>query len=126
LVLALVIGTFVWKGGLGFFATSREVTWRLAVPYADVRKVSLEVWREEALLRKEERIVPQGLADELTQEIVMRRGTHRGIAKVWLATDAAPPRVFESRFDPKADSFVVLEMKNGDAQPPGSTENDGG
>lgn len=108
LVIALLAGAFVWKGAFGFFATSRDVTWRLAVPYADVRRVELQVWRDEALLRREERSFPNGVSEELRQAVVLRGGPHRAIALVWLK-DAGEPRVFRRDFDPGASEALVLE-----------------
>lgn len=118
LVLAIVIGTVVWKGSFGFFATSREVTWRLEVPYAEVRRVVLEVSSEGAVLRREERFTPQGLTAELKQELVVRRGPHLAVASVWLA-GAQQPLVFETTFDPGDASSLVLEFRHG--QPPVGT-----
>jgi hypothetical protein len=108
LVLAILLGTVVWKGGFGFFATSRDVTWRLAVPYGEVRKVVLEVWNDEGLVRREERVTPNGLAAELTQEIVLHRGPHRASAQIWLG-NAQEARVFQKAFDPGDASALVLE-----------------
>ncbi|MBE2248792.1 MAG: hypothetical protein IAE78_04520 [Myxococcus sp.] len=107
LVIALVVGTVVWKGGFGFFATSRQVTWRLDVPYGEVRKVELQVWREASLLRREERLFPTGASEELKQEVVMRHGPHRALARVWLR-DATEPRVFSQEFDPGAHDTLVV------------------
>ncbi|MDX2009038.1 MAG: hypothetical protein SFW67_02550 [Myxococcaceae bacterium] len=116
LVLALVIGAIVWRGGFGFFATTREVTWRLQIPYGEVRRVSLEIWDEAQLLRREERATPSGLSAELRQEVVLRRGTHRALARIWLQ-DAVEPRVFGATFDPGEADALVLEPT---AQPGGA------
>lgn len=109
LVVALLAGAFVWKGGFGFFATSRAVTFRLAVPYADVRKLELEVWREDVLLRRVEQVFPSGISSELTSDVVMRKGVHRGIAKVWLK-GVVEPRVFVKPFDPLAQESLALDL----------------
>ncbi len=108
LLIALGVGLLVWKGGFGVFATEREVTWRLAVPYADIRKVELQVWRDDALLRREERQYAAGVSEELRQSIVMRRGEHQAIALVWLGS-ASQPKVFRKQFDPAAADALVLE-----------------
>lgn len=108
LVIALIVGTIVWKGGFGFFATSRDVTWRINVPYGDVRRVELQVWRDETLLRREERSFPSGVSEELKQQIVLRSGPHRAIAMVWLK-EAADPRVFQKAFDPGGAESLVIE-----------------
>lgn len=108
LVIALVAGTVVWKGAFGLFATSRDVTWRLAVPYADVRKVELQVWRDEALLRREERLFTRGVSEELHQQVVMRRGPHKAVAVVWLS-GAPEPRTLRRQFDPEDHESLVIE-----------------
>jgi hypothetical protein len=108
LVIAVIVGTFVWKGGFGFFATTREVTWRLNVPYGDVRRVELQIWREEQLLRREERMFPTGVSEELRQEVVLRKGPHRALAQVWLS-GARDPRRFSRNFDPDTAESLVLE-----------------
>ncbi len=109
LVIALLAGAFVWKGGFGYFATSRAVTFRLAVPYADVRRVELEVWRDDVLLRRVEQVFPSGISSELTSDVVMRSGAHRGIAKVWLK-DLGDPRVFVKPFDPATQASLALDL----------------
>jgi hypothetical protein len=116
LLLVIVVGTIVWKGGFGFFATTRTVTWRLEVPYADVRRLVLELRSGEALLRREERQTPAGLSAELVQEVALRRGPHRAIARIWLK-DASEPRVFQGDFDPGDADALVVEPR---AQPPGA------
>ncbi|MCU0700530.1 MAG: hypothetical protein MUC96_28810 [Myxococcaceae bacterium] len=118
LILALVIGTIVWRGGFGFFATTREVTWRLEIPYGEVRKVSLEIWNEGQLVRREERSTPTGLSSELRQEVVLRRGQHRARARVWLG-GAAEPREFGTVFDPGEASALVLELASQPGGGPG-------
>lgn len=109
LVIALLAGAFVWKGGFGYFATSREITWRIAVPYGEVRKIDLQVSRDEVVLRRVEANFPNGIATELKCDVVMRRGPHRGLAKVWLK-DAAEPRVFVQDFDPNAEEALALQL----------------
>lgn len=107
LVLALLVGTFVWRGGFGFFATERQVTWRLPVAYADVRRVELQVWRGEAVLRRLTQEFPTGISAELTQAVVMRQGEHRAIALVW-NRGVETPVVFAQDFDPGGAEAVVL------------------
>ncbi|MCA3014258.1 MAG: hypothetical protein INH41_17895 [Myxococcaceae bacterium] len=116
LVLALVIGGVVWRGGFGFFATTREVIWRLPVPYGDVRRVTLELWSDAALLRREERMTPSGLTAELRQDVVLQRGSHRAVARVWLG-DAGEPVVFSQGFDPGEADALVLEPTQQGAVP---------
>lgn len=109
LIIALIAGAVVWKGGLGYFATARDVTWRVALPYGDIRKVELQIWRDDVLLRREERSFPTGIASELRQDVVMRTGPHRALAKVWMK-DAVDPRVFERRFDPGAEPALAIDL----------------
>lgn len=107
LILALLIGTFVWKGAFGLFATTRTVTWRFQVPYGDVRRVDLQVWRETALLRRVTLEFPRGADRELSHEAVMRAGQHRGVASLWLA-GSPEPQTYALDFEVGSDDVVVL------------------
>ena len=42
---------------------------------SDVRRVELQVWRDETLLRREERSFPSGVSEELKQQIVQAYAT---------------------------------------------------
>jgi len=107
--VSLAVAFIVWRGGFGFLASERTLTWRLPVAYGDVRKLELQVWRDEALLGRRELSTPQGLVGEPELTLAMTRGEHRGVASVWLG-DAGAPVSFQKAFDPGAEAVLVIEL----------------
>ncbi len=113
LVMAAVLGggLLLWRTGLfGVFPTDRTLVWRLPVSYGEVRKLELQVWGEEELLKREEFTYEAGIVGEPAFKVPLAAGPHRAIATVWLK-DAASGLGFQREFDPKADETIVIEMK---------------
>ena len=111
LAAVLLIGLFVWRSGLfGLLPTDRTVVWRLPVSYGEVRKLELQVWDAEELLKREEFTSPSGLVGEPSLKVPLSAGGHRAIANVWLK-DASAPIGFQREFDPGTDETIVVEMK---------------
>ena len=111
LAAVLLIGLFVWRSGLfGLLPTDRTVVWRLPVSYGEVRKLELQVWDAEELLKREEFASPSGLVGEPSLKVPLSAGGHRAIANVWLK-DASAPIGFQREFDPGTDETIVVEMK---------------
>lgn len=113
LVMGAVLGgaLLFWRTGLfGVLPTDRTLVWRLPVSYGEVRKLELQVWSEEELLKREEQTYAAGLVGEPALKVPLASGPHRAIAKVWLM-GATSPLGFQKDFDPVADETVVIEMK---------------
>jgi hypothetical protein len=108
-LVILGLGFVLWRSGFGFLASERSLTWRLPVPYGDVRKLELQVWSGDELLGREETATPVGLAHEPELKLALLRGEHRAVASVWLV-DAGPPAIFQTTFDPGANSSVVIDL----------------
>jgi hypothetical protein len=113
LVMGAVLGgaLLCWRTGLfGVFPVDRTLVWRLPVSYGEVRKLELQVWDQEELIKVESRAFEAGLVGEPQLKVPLSKGAHRAIATVWLssATDA---RGFQKDFDPGSDETVVIEMK---------------
>ncbi|MEW5737301.1 MAG: hypothetical protein AB1938_00155 [Myxococcota bacterium] len=109
-LIMLGLGFVLWRSGFGFFASERTLTWRLPVPYGDVRRLELQVWSGEELLGRQEASHPAGLGREPELKLALERGDHRAVASVWLL-DAGTPESFQTTFDPGADSAVVIDLK---------------
>lgn len=107
-LLMLAVGFVLWRGGFGWLATERTLTWRLPVPYAEVRRLELQVWDGDTLVQRQELATPAGLTAEPETKLPMTRGAHRAVASVWLG-DAKAPVSFQKDFDPGAEASVVLE-----------------
>lgn len=105
----LAAALIVWRGGFGFLASERTLTWRLPVPYADVRQLELQVWSGDALLGSSLRSTPGGLVVEPELKLALKRGEHRAVASVWLG-DAGTPLNFQKQFDPGAEAALVIEV----------------
>lgn len=109
-LIVLGLGFVLWRGGFGFLAIERTITWRLPVSYGEVRRLELQVWRGDALLGRQDVSTPGGLSTEPTLKLPLERGMHRALASAWLS-DAGTPVTFQQDFDPGADTAVVLELK---------------
>jgi hypothetical protein len=107
-LLMLAVGLVLWRGGFGWLATERTLTWRLPVPYAEVRRLELQVWDGEVLVQRQELSTPAGLTAEPETKLPMTRGAHRAVASAWLR-GGNPPVSFQKDFDPGAEASVVLE-----------------
>lgn len=115
LLIVLGGGLLLWKtGAFGFFPTERTLIWRLPVSYGDVRRLELQVWEGDALVKREEQTYAAGLTFEPTFKVPLASGTHRAIATVGLASEPAA-RGFQLEFNPGSDESIVLELKSSSA-----------
>ena len=111
MALMLGVGLLIWRSGMfGFLPTDRTLVWRFPVPYGEVRKLELQVWDAEELLKREEFASPGGLVGEPSFKVPLSAGVHRAIANVWLR-DASAPIGFQREFDPGTQEAIVVEMK---------------
>jgi hypothetical protein len=104
----LAIGVLLWRGGFGFLAIDRTVTWRFPLPSADVRRFELQVWEGDGLIKRQEQATPGGLTSEPTSKISLTRGQHHAVATVWLAD--AGQRTFQREFDPAMTEDVLISF----------------
>ena len=82
--IALIgVGLFFWKGGLGSFATDRELIWRVPGPYSTVRKVEVQIYDGDELLKREEWMLPGGLTVDPTDKVRLKEGTYVTHLLVW-------------------------------------------
>lgn len=100
-----------WRTGMfGVFPTDRTLIWRFPVSYGEVRKLELQVWGDDELLKREEHTYEAGIVGELAMKVPLTSGPHRAIATLWL--QGAPSAIgFQRDFDPGAQESVVIEMK---------------
>ena len=106
LLLVLGLGFLVWKNGFGVLATERQVEWRVPVPYADIRSVDLQLWRNESLLKREERRFDDGVSTALVNSVSLTRGEHRAVAIVGLKDGVS--KTFTGLVDPEDHPTVVV------------------
>jgi hypothetical protein len=109
LLLMLGLGLVLWKGGFGFLASERAVTWRFPVPYGSVRRLELQLWAEGALVKRELLETPSGLTAEPVSRVALERGPHQAVATLWLAPGETPT-AFRQDFDPGSGSDIVLSF----------------
>ena len=111
LAVLLGVGLLLWRTGLfGFLPTDRTVVWRFPVPYGEVRKVEMQLWAGEELLKQQQLILPTGLVGEPSFKFPLASGPHRAIASVWLK-DQPEALGFQLEFDPGSEEAIVIEMK---------------
>jgi hypothetical protein len=107
-LIVLGLGFVLWRGGFGFLPIERTLTWRFPVKYADVRRVELQVWDGDQLVKREEQQTPAGLTSEPSTKLPLTRGPHRAVGVVWLEHD--DQRTFQAAFDPASDPNVVVSF----------------
>jgi hypothetical protein len=104
----LGIGLALWRGGFGFLATERTLTWRFPQAYADVRRLELQVWDGDGLIKRQELVTPGGVTSEPTSKITLARGPHNAVGTLWLAD--AGQRTFQREFDPGMAEDVLISF----------------
>ncbi|MHB8874069.1 MAG: hypothetical protein ACYC8T_10320 [Myxococcaceae bacterium] len=102
-VLVLLAGLWMWKGGGGVFPTTRELVWQLPDDRSSIRSVEIQVWDGDTLLKREELSYPQGAGGDIDQKLPLRAGTYQ--AKVFIRREGKPTAEALSR-----------EMKLGDEE----------
>lgn len=112
LLVMVGVGVLLWHTGLfGVLPTERTVVWRFPVSYGDVRKIELQVWEGDELLKREEQtLTDRGLVGEPQFKVPLSSGAHSAIATIWLE-GATQSQSFRRDFKPGTDETLVLEMK---------------
>ncbi len=82
-VVVVVVGIFFWRGGLGLLPAERELIWRVPGPYSTVRRVEVQVYQGDELLKREEWALPNGLNLDPTEKLSLREGEYRANLLVW-------------------------------------------
>jgi hypothetical protein len=108
LLVVVGLGFFVWKNGFGVLATERNVEWQVPVPYGDIRDVELQLWRDEALLKREERHFAEGVSSALVNSVSLTRGAHRAVAVIGFKDGSS--KTFTTAIDPEDHPTVVVHF----------------
>ena len=82
-IAVIGVGLFFWKGGLGVFATDRELIWRVPGPYSTVRRVEVQIYDGDELLKREEWMLPSGLTVDPTDKVRLKEGAYTTNLFVW-------------------------------------------
>ena len=82
-LLVAAVGIFFWQGGLGLFPAERELIWRVPGPYSTVRRVEVQVYAGDELLKREEWSLPGGLTLDPTEKLALKEGEYRAQLLVW-------------------------------------------
>lgn len=102
-----LLGAFLWKGGLDLLPTERSITWKIPGEFASVRRLELQLYRGETLLKREELATPTGLTLEPTQKVVLGRGRYRAQLLLW-REGAASPGSSSAEFEIGDEDVVVV------------------
>lgn len=106
LVLVALVGFFLWKGGLGLLPTERLVIWKLPVRAAALRQADLQLWKGEALLKRVELELPNGLSDDPAWKLLLRPGRYP--VKAFLRSEGESPRALEQELIVGDEEQVVV------------------
>lgn len=90
LIIALVLGAWLWKGGLGLLPSERDLTWKLGGDYASIRRVELQVWDGAEMLTREELAMPKGAMADPSQKLPLRQGEYSAKIFVWREGKESP------------------------------------
>ncbi|MBX7116697.1 MAG: hypothetical protein K1X64_20395 [Myxococcaceae bacterium] len=90
LIVALILGAWLWKGGFGLLPADRELTWKLGGDYASIRRVELQVWDGQEMLTREEFSMPKGAMNDPSQKLSLRKGEYNAKIFVWRDGVEAP------------------------------------
>jgi hypothetical protein len=90
LVGLVALGAFFWRGGLGLLPVERTLVWKVRGEFGSIRRVELQLYDGEKLLKREELQTPSGLTLEPTQKLLLGRGTYTARVLVWREKAAEP------------------------------------
>lgn len=111
LLVLVGVGLLLWKtGAFGFLPSDRTVVWRFPVSYGEVRKLELQIWDGDELLKQQEQSFAAGLVGEPSFRLPLASGKHRAIATVLLSSNPVPVG-FTQEFEAGTDETVVVTMK---------------
>lgn len=106
LVLVALAGVFLWRGGFGLLPVERTITWKLWGDFATIRRVEVQLYDGEELLKREQHELPSGAGFEPTSRLSLRKGDYRGLVMVW-RVDAGAPEVHEEKVPVDEGSTVL-------------------
>jgi hypothetical protein len=107
LIAFALFGAFLWKGGFDLLPAERSISWKIPGDFASIRKVELQLYRGDTLLKREELSTPTGLTLEPTQKIVLERGKYRAQLLVW-RDGATSPASASAVFEVADDDVLVV------------------
>ncbi len=76
-------GILIWQGGGGLLTVERELIWRVPGAYSTVRKVEVQIYQGDELLKREEWNLPNGLTLDPTDKVRLKDGTYQTNLLVW-------------------------------------------
>lgn len=106
-LLVVLLGAFLWRGGFGLLPFERTVVFRLPASYAQVRELELQLWEDGELLKREVRTVANGLTAEPQMKLTLGRGAHRAVV-TWKEAGQDKSVLWTKDFDPKDTETIVL------------------
>ncbi len=109
IIAVVILGWWFWQGGGGFLPKEREFVWRLPGEYGSIRKVELQVWDGDTLLKREELQTPKGLMTDPTQKLAVGGGMIKAEALVW-REGKEQPEVFKMQRRLSDESLVVISL----------------
>jgi hypothetical protein len=90
LVGLVALGAFFWRGGLGLLPVERTLVWKVRGDFGSIRRVELQLYDGEKLLKREDLKTPSGLTLEPTQKLMLGRGKYNARLLVWREKAAEP------------------------------------
>lgn len=108
LVGFVALGAFLWKGGGDLLPAERVLFWKVPGDYASIRRLELQLYRGETLLKREELKTPAGLSEQPSQKVVLRRGRYTARMLVW-REGAVEPQAHSTQLEVGDAETVTVE-----------------
>jgi hypothetical protein len=110
LILFVMVGVWLWRGGAGLFAIERELVWQLPGDLSTIRAVEIQVWDGNDLLKREELSFPAGVKMDVVQKLPLRAGSYQ--AKVFISRDgSATSEPFHRELRVEESEVVVTSLR---------------
>jgi hypothetical protein len=104
LLVAFAIAAIAWQ--VGWWPVERTITWKLWGEYAKIRRVEVQLYEGDTLLKSEELLFPEGATFDPSSRLHLSRGNYETRVMIWRGADA--PEVHSGHLEIDATSTELL------------------
>ncbi len=109
LLLGVLLGLWLWKGGFGALPTSRELVWQLPESAPALKSVEVQLWENGALLKREQQAWGPGHGRDLVQKLNLKSGDYQ--ARAFLFREGAEqPEAISRGLHLDSEETVVIPL----------------
>lgn len=86
LILSVVLGLWIWRGGLGLVIAERELVFQLPAERADIRRFEFQLYDADVLLKRGDySFSSMGAPADVRSRVQLKEGTYPARLFVWYA-----------------------------------------